>query len=123
MSKIRLSAVWYRYETVHVLNEILRDDLNSSESGSDFEFTSTDSECETSPPEAACKTPDVFGEHDSQLNDSDHDSEDNGRSSENLTDDDYGIIGVGDNFGNDGVPNDDDCSDVMKSRCGSITWK
>ena len=71
MSISRLSVVRYRYKTVHVLNEILRDDLNSSDGGSYFEFTSTDSECDnqTFPPEAACKTPDVCDEHDnSQLN-------------------------------------------------------
>ena len=126
MSTNKLSVVRYRYKTVHVLNEILRDDLNSSDDGSDFEYTSSDSECDnqtaTFPPEAACKTPDVCEEHD-QLNDSDHDCEDNVRSAENLPADDHGIIDVADNVDNDGVPNDDDCSDVMMSRCGSVTWK
>jgi len=42
---------------------------------------------QTSPTEAACKTPDVCGEHDSQLNDSD--PEDNGRSAENLPADEF----------------------------------
>jgi len=55
--------------------------LNSSDGGSDFEFTSTDSECDnqTFPPEASCKTSDVYdNEHTSPQLSSDHDSEDNG---------------------------------------------
>ena len=38
MSTSRLSVVRYGYKSVHVLNEIRRDDLKSSDGGSDFEF-------------------------------------------------------------------------------------
>jgi len=60
MSTNKSSVVWYRYKTVHILNEILRDDLHSSNEGSGCEFTSdTESENEALPAETASKTPDV----------------------------------------------------------------
>ena len=66
MSTNKLSVVQYRYKTVHVLNEILRNDLHNSDDGSDCELTSdTESEKETFPAETACKIPDVCDERDS----------------------------------------------------------
>jgi len=123
MSTNKPSVVRYRYRTVHVLNEILRDDLHSSDEGSDCEFTSdTESENETFPAETEYKTPDVCAEQDSsQPNVNDHD-DDPINNEQYLADDNDGSIDAHNNVDRDDAAND--CyNGAMKSRCGAIVWK
>jgi len=122
MSTNKPSVVRYRYKTA-CFEWNLRDDLHSSEEGSDCEFTSdTESENETFPAETVYKTPDVWAEQDSsQPNVSDHD-DDPINNEQDLADDNDGSIDAHNNVDRDDEAND--CDDgAMKSRCGAIVWK
>ena len=106
-----LSVVRYRYRVAHVLEEILRDDFDSSESTCDSKFASDSSEHDNENQEAetADKVADECCETDVTDDVTDEVIANNG-------DDDA----MNDDREHDDAHND---GDIMHSRCGSILWR